>query len=316
MSIIESSFENSNHQLANLWDFFISKKENEDWPLIARVQNTTLPFINLTTETRNTGEKAYTGFEPIGEFSMTFYENRDFSTFQYFKDWMNDVFDETQGTFISQGENVEKGSSQDLIHRTGFLSFESFRIDSRQTVEIYVKELTKGLNDNITATDIRSQVKNLIQTKELRKASSSSVITQEIVGGLIQSLGGQIVNTAVRSAVNAVNRVGGVFGRPNLIGNSSSTGASSNPPPTLKSFDTKNQPRSLIVTQERVERISQNIQRNIIRESVPVWTPYETKSFRYEGLKLLGLSEVSLDYDNVDALQFDVNFTADRIVET
>lgn len=311
MGIIDTSFDNSNHQLANLWEFYISKKQGEEWPLVARVISTSLPFINLAFETRNTGEKAYTGFTPIESFSITFYENRDFSTYQYFKDWMNSVFDENQGTFISMESGVEKGSEQDLINRTGFLTFESFKVEGQRAIEIFVKEITKGLND-ITVTygegAVRQAAFQTITKKEYSFPGATTIVTKEILGNILTNLGRQAVQTAVGTVNSVANRARRIAGRP------TKAAPRLPPPPTKKRYDIQRLPFEYNFDTETVERITQNIQQSLFRESRPEWVTYPTKTFKYENLKLLGLSELSLDYSNTEALQYSVTFTADRII--
>lgn len=240
---------------------------------------------------------------------MTFYENRDFSTYQYFKDWMDSVFDETQGTFISMESGVAKGSEQDLIHRTGFLNFESFKMEGQRQIEIITEEITKGLNDpTVSYGDVRQTVLQTITTKEYSYPSASLYVTKEILGNIFTNLGRQAVNTAVGSVNSIANRARRIAGRP------TKAAPELPPPPTKKSYETGRIPFEYKWETEKVERITQNIERRVYRESHPDWVSYQTKVFRYEGLKLLGFSELSLDYSNTEALQYTVNFTADRIV--
>jgi len=309
MGIIDTAYDSSNHQLANLWEFYISKKEGEEWPLVAKVISTSLPFINLTHETRNTGEKSYTGFTPIETFSITFYENRDFSTFQYFEDWMGAVFNEELGTFVSMESGVEKGSEQDLIHRTGFLTFESFKMDGQRQIEIFTKEVVKGLNDpTISYGNVRQAVFQAITKKEYSYPSTSVYVTKEILGNIFTNLGRQAVNTAAGTANSILNRGRRLAGRP------TKSAFELPPPPTKKSYQIASTPIDYKWKSETIDRISQSIDKRLYRGSHPEWVAYPTKIFRYENLKLLGLSEISLDYSNVEALQYTVNFTADKIV--
>ena len=75
-------------QHSSLWELIVDGAPD----LKFRVISVQLPFIQFETQTRKTGSKHYTEYKPEEDFTVTFYEVADFSTYEYFKDWQNDIF--------------------------------------------------------------------------------------------------------------------------------------------------------------------------------------------------------------------------------
>jgi hypothetical protein len=321
MNYSQLAFERSNYQLNNLWEFSVRKNDENNWPLITYVTDASLPFLNLTVETRNTGEKSYNGFTPIESFSLTFKETTQFSTYNYFNDWLKEVFDEANGTFISLPPTVEKGGPGDNIHRSGILSFNTFELSGQKVVDVITKEIQKEVfSPFITYKEVEKAVFKFIRYSEYERPDFDTIVTKEILGNIFTSLGRQVVNTAVGSATNVLNRARGLVGLP------TKTVRAAPEPPTRKSTQRLSHPFEYKFRVNRIShspkyrigrvnmgRLIRNIRFQLRNLRVSTLREKQTKSFVYENLKILGISEVSLNYGDGTPLQFTVNFTADRI---
>ena len=82
-------------QPRTLWEFYLDSKPEVRF----RVQSTTLPFITFETDTRSAGTKHYTKYVPESNFDVTFFETTDFSTYDYMKEWMDEIFDPEERVF-------------------------------------------------------------------------------------------------------------------------------------------------------------------------------------------------------------------------
>lgn len=100
MSIDLLTLQSMSLQNPNMWEFYLA---DIGAPLFFKflVTETTLPFERLTTESRNTGSKHYTGYMPIEEFSLTLRETTDFDVYNFFNDWKESVYDSTERVFKS-----------------------------------------------------------------------------------------------------------------------------------------------------------------------------------------------------------------------
>ena len=78
-----------NLQNANLWELYEEKQSEIKY----RVKSITLPFLSLETFTRKTGTKHYSDYTPEGEFDISVYELDNFSTYDYLKKWLDEVYD-------------------------------------------------------------------------------------------------------------------------------------------------------------------------------------------------------------------------------
>lgn len=321
-SFVDQAFEASNHQKNNLWDFRIQKNDESEWPFVAKVKAASLPFISLTTETRNTGEKHYTGFTPIETLSITIYESTEFSTYSYFKEWMDQVFDERLGTFVSLDSGIEKGSNEDTLHRTGFLTFESFEKVEGEVEELVLQEFQKEFGpEQISYKEAKRAIRESIRKRDYSVPLIKTITTKEILGNIFTAAGRQVVQTAVGSANNVANKARRLTGRP------TKAAPELPPPPTRKRYDVLTSPidykfdielvsqaPTKLNTVQRLERIAERLEKQVTDIQVSKWQTRETKVFKYENLKILGLSELSLSYDSGEALEYTINLTADRII--
>ena len=76
-------------QNPNLWEFYILDAPTN---LKFLVTDISLAFEKLETETRNTGTKHYTGFTPMGDFSVTCRETTSFDIHNYLTEWKNNIY--------------------------------------------------------------------------------------------------------------------------------------------------------------------------------------------------------------------------------
>jgi hypothetical protein len=311
----------SYYQLNNLWSFSIEKNDEAEWPLFATIVSTSLPLLKLGTETRNTGEKHYIEFSPTDTFSITVRERTDFSTYNYFKEWMDSVFDQDQGVFLSLGSNVEKGSPSDTIHRKGTLVFNTFEEDTDRIEEYFRKTFIKGTNGlRIPQKELTRAVREVIKTQQYDQFVLTSITHQEIIQNIFTALGRQAVGAAA-SAVNKVQNLGRTLsGRPNK-----SAGALPAPPTKKKVDIIKSNAGYRIdinrITSRGSERtnsintgsVSEQENREDIKVTSTQFKEKPTQKFFYEGLKILGIGNVDLSYEEGAPLEYTVELTADRV---
>ena len=79
------------------------------------VKSVNLPFEKLLTETKKYGDKKYIGFTPVETITITFFENTKFEIYEFFKTWMDSIFDPITKTFrVLLSESV-KFKSADIV---------------------------------------------------------------------------------------------------------------------------------------------------------------------------------------------------------
>lgn len=106
MSIIDQAFK-TEYQLNNQWDLFFVDSLNAD-TMHFRVVDTSIPFYKLEVETKLTGEKFYKSLTEIDSVNITIREKIDFSTFTFFENWFNSVYDRKNRVFkVIYNENEE-----------------------------------------------------------------------------------------------------------------------------------------------------------------------------------------------------------------
>lgn len=94
-SLLDEAF-NCEDQLGPMWDFNIipgadSPKNIEKMKF--KVQDVTLPTYKLVAERKLSGEVMWKGIEDLTELTITIRESPDFSTFRFFRDWMDKFYD-------------------------------------------------------------------------------------------------------------------------------------------------------------------------------------------------------------------------------
>lgn len=77
------------YQLVNNWKMYF--QDNSDATF--QITNTNIPFPKLAYETKGYGKKELIGYDPSGEVSITFRADVGFRVFDYFDDWLNDIYD-------------------------------------------------------------------------------------------------------------------------------------------------------------------------------------------------------------------------------
>jgi hypothetical protein len=170
-------------------------------------------------------------------FSITIRENTEFSVYEYFKNWMNKVFDSVNGNFISSSEPKTKQAT---------IQFYSYKMDPsayRLFSEKYITEKVKNLQA------ITSQT--LIQ-----KAKKEASAALPFPLSRLASQGGSILSSKVQNGLNSI----------------------------MPDFG------------DMIEEVT-------------------TKTFVFENVRILGLEETALTYDDGEQLVWNVNFTADRFYD-
>lgn len=99
-------------QHSNFWTFSFT---DSDPTLSFLVTSVDLPFKKFDVDTRNTGSKHYTKYTPEGEFSVTFRETIGFTSYNFLRDWFNNVYDNVNKVFRS-------GAAK---YKTAILSFQA-----------------------------------------------------------------------------------------------------------------------------------------------------------------------------------------------
>jgi hypothetical protein len=118
---IEQLFNNTEPQYENLWEFAILPEafSGSNALDIARayrmrflVSAITLPFHTLSMETTDYGRVFVNGMKTEGGVTATFLETKDFTVYNYFKEWINKIYDPEKRVF-------KKGD----YRRTGIVTF-------------------------------------------------------------------------------------------------------------------------------------------------------------------------------------------------
>lgn len=129
-----NAWKHSNFVNKTIWDFYF----NGNLDIQFKVESLNIPREKFVTETHNTSQQYYTGYEPVGEFNIIFKEDTEMSVYKYFDEWKKSIYNENR-EFISLGENVAKGSPNDTIHRTGIFILYYFPTDTIKFKEIFHK---------------------------------------------------------------------------------------------------------------------------------------------------------------------------------
>jgi len=144
-------------QFNNMWEFYIQDWKETDYNISSlKVISTTLPFMQLESESHGTGHKYYTGYKMPENFSVTFREDSDFSVTNYFKEWERLIFDVYTGCFISS--DAEKT-------RNGCFRYSKFELDATKK-ELFELAVTDRLSS------IGKQAIETVQNKIVDVANS------------------------------------------------------------------------------------------------------------------------------------------------
>lgn len=103
------------HQKRSNWGFYFTDNILFQY----RVKSCTLPLPRFEIESRHTWESFYTGRTIDHTFDIVLYEDITFSTYNYFKIWMDLVYDETTKKFIS----YPIGVGEKLLFKTAVFNF-------------------------------------------------------------------------------------------------------------------------------------------------------------------------------------------------
>ena len=184
--------------LGNFWELDIEGFSEAKF----RIESSSLPFTTFTTETLPNGEKYFTDYELVGDFSITIRERKDLKVLDFFKEWEEGFFKD--GVFITQ-KDVKAGSSQDKAHRNFFFNLiehkssgaSNFSVNKQEIIEsqskklsVPQKEITEGFLGNklrgITSTIARVD-SFLKKEKASNKVPTPKHKTQQVEVGLLKS---------------------------------------------------------------------------------------------------------------------------------
>jgi len=92
MGVLDNAYK-QDYQLSHQWDLVFTDPKATSLGLKFRVSDCSIPFRNLRAERKNTGELIYTEVAEFEEMSFTIREDSSFTTYKYFEDWLNTVYD-------------------------------------------------------------------------------------------------------------------------------------------------------------------------------------------------------------------------------
>lgn len=272
---IEQVSKRSNYQLANLWEFFID--DNEEMKF--HVTSTSIPQTKLSVEERNTGEKLYSGYEHESGFSIEIRETTDFKAYNYFKSWMDEVYDPVRRVFKLNPPT-----------KTASLVYLGYTSDGEIPLEFRIKDITKAMGfDSLTRKEVINRLNRTFGTR------TDKVTTKEII---------QNIFTMFRQrAINLQNNVRDIFG-----------GQRIQPTPPIR--EQIENIGSFQITDRRdqfIRQIVQQVNQRVFRERIERFREEERKVFTFHNVRILGLSDIDADYSNTEALTLSVDMIADFV---
>lgn len=112
--------------------------------LSKRVLSVSTPFVELTTENKNTGEKYITGYTPIQNVTVTFLEDEQLSVQSILVLLKESIFNSSKGYFINGRAGEISGSKINFIKPDGTV-YRSLQINGMRVSSI--SEVTFSYND-------------------------------------------------------------------------------------------------------------------------------------------------------------------------
>jgi hypothetical protein len=98
---IQSVYAIGDFQLANMWEFTMVTSFGFYPELTLLVKSFNFSTPSLTYETKNTGEKYYTGIETEKEITLTFWEKTDWTVYRVLKKLWSATYNDNTQTFRS-----------------------------------------------------------------------------------------------------------------------------------------------------------------------------------------------------------------------
>lgn len=239
---LSNRFSEAGPQFTNLWEVYI-----DDWLeggvySLSQfdVLNTSLPLsIKLTSENYVHGKNYYSDVEFPSDFKLELREYSNFRTYNYFKKWLDSIFDTKRGVFISSPEKKTKSAT---------LSFTSYKMNMDK-YKILSKEF---------ALEKMKNIQN-IATQTLMQQTKKAAM--ENVPYPVSMITGQASSIASMKAQELFNRA-----YPTKFGD--------------------------------------------------LFTEVTTKTFFIKNLRILGLTDLSLNYDTAEQLTIAADFVADRFIDS
>ena len=324
---IESVSEDRPYQLSNLWEFQIGSNDSMVFDMVS----VSLPFEKLTHQTRQTGEKPYTGVEFVDTVSITIREQITWGVYQYFKEWMDAVYDSDTREFISLPESVEKGSENDPIHRDGVLSFKSFRTTGElKDIEFITREFVRGVTavagpSGLNSEDLVGPLTGAFTRQiEYARRFDQTLVRKEILQSIFRSVVDQTTAKVGRFARNAQRTASNVSG--GLVPPPAGPGPEIEAPPTKLSaervarFYEFNSQAVRLADLER--KFTPLVQRNGAFSGgdddnttlrIQKQEEYQTKAFSFRNMKILGIDPITSDYAGGDPIEYTINFSVEEV---
>lgn len=118
-TIIKNKYQNSAH-----WEFEILDSPQSKNFIKFQVKSVSIPYTQLQIKTANTGNRYVTGYEPEGNFSISFYDNVNMDVQKYLLNWRLSIFDNSRRVFNLRQEKSmrlwlfhydEKGEKQESL---------------------------------------------------------------------------------------------------------------------------------------------------------------------------------------------------------
>lgn len=117
----------------NNWDM---KIDNALEKINNRILSVTTPFVELTTESKSTGEQYIPNYAPIGQVTITFLESSKLEIQEYLVNWKESIFSTATGTkeaYFLNGKSGARNGTLTMYLEGGkrkVLTFEKLRIVS------------------------------------------------------------------------------------------------------------------------------------------------------------------------------------------
>ena len=90
---------NQEDQISSLWDLKINTLDGSFDKLKFKVQDVSFPFPQINVKRKFSGETAFEDFTEVDAVTLTLRESPDFSSYTFFKKWMDIFYDEEKRVF-------------------------------------------------------------------------------------------------------------------------------------------------------------------------------------------------------------------------
>lgn len=113
------------YQRKTHWDFYFVDNSlgflRTDFYFKYKIKSVSFPQPSFEIDSKSTWENFYKGYNYDTNFSIEIYEDIQFSTWNYFNTWKNDIYDKDTRRFISYTR--DKFDARGLLYRTALLNY-------------------------------------------------------------------------------------------------------------------------------------------------------------------------------------------------